>query len=492
MSRYLKKVAKNDTGSALVFVILTFTLFTILGISLMTTSISNVTMSTKTSQYQSAYYIAESGLVMAMDDLQTAIKNIGTVKEDKFNEQIENIIDSFGIKEYGGESDDSPFQPMSGVQPKAVVTIKKNGDSTYTLQSVGEIGKNRRTLIKQFRVQWNGGEYIEEPDDNSNPQPDILLPKNLAVLTNGKIEMSGGASIIGNTATTMNKNTNSIILSGGANINGDVIYGEQRYDFKLPSFPVYPAYTPYPDKSWNDYNVIQNGNVRINAWQANNYTLNLTDNASFQDILITSNMTLNIYVGNTNKSIVVNDLNIENGHIKLIGTGNLTIYVKGNITMGAGSTINEMRNTNISDLINKLTVYVDKSSNPSKPKEIKLDGAQKIYGSLFAKDSNIDIAGGGGFQGHIFTGGSSVSISGGGSGNPSYIYAPNADIKLSGGGIVKGTIVGKTLDASGGTSVTYQNIDLTKIPFIQNNQAPPNKVEVGGGIILEDGAVVEK
>jgi len=290
----------------------------------------------------------------------------------------------------------------------------------------------------------------------------------------------------------MNNSKNPIILSGGANINGTVSYSEQRYDFHLPSFPLYPVYSTYPNKSWNNYDVVNNGDVRIDSWQADNYTLDLKDNASFDDIKITSNWTLYIDVGSTNKSIVVNNLNIENGHIKLKGTGKLTIYVKGNITMGAGSTINEMGNINTNELINKLTVYVDKSSNPSKPKEIKLAGAQKIYGSLFAIDANIDIAGGGGFQGHIFTGGSTVSISGGGSVNPSYIYAPNADIKLSGGGTVKGTIVGKTLDASGGTSVTYQYIDLTKIPFIQNNQAPPNKVEVGGGIILVDGAVIEK
>lgn len=488
MKKYLNRFIKNDTGGALVFVILLFTLFSIFGISLMTASISNVTTSTKASQYQSAYYIAESGLVMAMDDLQTAVKSIGTVKEDKFNEEIEKIIDSFGDKEYRAES----FKPISGTQPKAVVAITKNEDSTYTIKSVGEIEKNKRTLIKQFRIQWNGGEYIEEPDDNSNPQPNILLPENLAVLTNGKIELSGGASIVGNLATTMNKSKNPIILSGGAYINCAVSYSEQRYDFQLPLFPVYPVFSTYPNKSWNNYNVVNNGDVLINSWQADNYTLNLTDHASFDDILITSNMTLNINVGSTNKSIVINNLNIENGHIKLIGTGRLTIYVKGNITMGAGSTINEMGNININDLINKLTVYVDKSSNPLKPKEIKLAGAQKIYGSLFAKDANIDIAGGGGFKGHIFTGGSTISISGGGSGNPSYIYAPNADIKLSGGGTVKGTIVGKTLDASGGTSVTYQYIDLTKIPFIQNNQAPPNKVEVGRGTILVDGAVVEK
>ncbi|MGG3690248.1 pilus assembly PilX N-terminal domain-containing protein [Caldifermentibacillus hisashii] len=488
MKKYLNRLIKNDTGGALVFVILLFTLFSILGISLVTTSISNVSMSTKASQYQSAYYIAESGLVMAMDDLTTAVKTIGTVKEEKFNEEIENLIDSFGNKEYSAET----FKPIPGIQPKAVVTIKKNEDSTYTIKSVGEIGNNKRTLIKQFRIQWSGGEYIEEPDDNSNPQPNIVLPDNLAVLTNGKIEMSGGASVVGNVATTVNKSKNPIILSGGANINGTVSYSEQRYDFHLPSFPLYPVYSTYPNKSWNNYDVVNNGDVRIDSWLANNYTLDLTDNASFDDIKITSNWTLYIDVGSTNKSIVVNNLNIENGHIKLKGTGKLTIYLKGNITMGAGSTINEMGNINTNELINKLTVYVDKSSNPSKPKEIKLAGAQKIYGSLFAIDADIDIAGGGGFQGHIFTGGSTVSISGGGSGNPSYIYAPNADIKLSGGGIVKGTIVGKTLDASGGTSVTYQYIDLTKIPFVQNNQAPPNKVEVGGGIILVDGAVVEK
>jgi len=121
MKKYLNRLIKNDTGGALVFVILLFTLFSILGISLVTTSISNVSMSTKASQYQSAYYIAESGLVMAMDDLTTAVKTIGTVKEEKFNEEIEKLIDSFGNKEYGAET----FKPISGIQPKAVVTIKK-------------------------------------------------------------------------------------------------------------------------------------------------------------------------------------------------------------------------------------------------------------------------------------------------------------------------------------------------------------------------------
>ncbi|MBS4177850.1 DUF7305 domain-containing protein [Lederbergia citrea] len=473
----IRKQLANESGGSLVFVLLVLVMFTILGMSLLALGINNVKMSAGERKDQSTYYIAEAGIVQSMSDIKKGVREIKAKTENEFYAKADSFFASLPPP---------TFEENFGSQPTADVWVKKEAEKgAYTVKSKGKIDNKIRMLERRFKVTWSGKATENPGDGGYNPSKN--LPKDLAVLMKGNINLSRGATINGKVATTLAANVNPITISGGAKIDGGITYGETAYSFNLPAFPKFPQY-PIPankeikNSSGNSYWVINNGNLLIDSYISDNYRLILNENMAFKEIKLTNNYTLTIDIGNADKAIVVDELNVINGHIKIIGTGKLTIYVNGNITMGSGSTINGGQS------FNKLNVFLKGTGDTSKPKSVKLAGDQKVYASLYAEDANIEIGRGGGFQGHIFTGGKTVKIDGGGSGNPAFIFAPNAEFTLNGGGTIKGTIIGKSMVADGGTSVSYEAIDLSSLPFFPINPGG----EFGVGEVIELGGTIEE
>lgn len=283
-----------------------------------------------------------------------------------------------------------------------------------------------------------------------------LPPKpEYAVYANSTITLKEGAIINGDVGTHLN--SNAITLTGGAKINGQKVYDLPKVTH-LPPFPSFPSYpTPKNQKikdGGNQHDVIKNGDLNINNWMVtnNNYILKLDSNVSFKNMNFDQNITLRIDTGNSDKEIVVDHLNIKNGHIEIIGNGKLTIYVRDNITMGSGSTINK------DGSIDKLKVYYQGTE------KLKLTDDEKIFGSLYAKNASIEINGSSGLIGHIFTGGKEVIVRGGVK-NHSMIFAPNAEFQLNEGGQIFGTVICNSFVGTGGSNVTYEKIDLKSMPF---------------------------
>lgn len=341
-------------------------------------------------------------------------------------------------------------------------TLADNQKNTFEIDTVIEAGSER-----------SGDIFITIPKD----EPTIIIPSNLATYVDSTIELTGGARIIGNVRTN-SAATHSISLNGGASILDGNIYvpkGAEHYAIKAPEHILNNLPTPLPSDTtkfflppfptFPDLPLFNVGKVDING--GNDLTIKLNSNVSFKEIKISSNRKLTLEI-NSDTSIVVDSLNILNGHIEIIGKGKLTIYIRDQFNMGAGSTINCNRPnycTQPKVPVENLNVYL--KGNSSNQKTLKLDGNQKIFGSLYAESSNIEITGGGGFQGHIFTGGTDVKINGGGSASSSLIYAPNANVNLTGGGTVTGSIIAKTLSASGGTIIKFKYFNRENLPFIQ-------------------------
>ena len=120
--------------------------------------------------------------------------------------------------------------------------------------------------------------------------------------------------------------------------------------------------------------------MNINDYRADKYILDLTlDNSktySFNSINLNSNYTLYINVGDQDRSIVVNDLNMTNGHIVLNGTGKLTVYVKNQFSMGSSSTINDNGDPN------QLNVYYQG------PNSLVFSGGQ-VFLDLYMQNQQI-------------------------------------------------------------------------------------------------------
>ena len=479
---------KNDQGMALVLVLLVLVLVSTLGLSLMGLALNNMKMSTSERTYQSTYYIAESGIIFTLDKVNKNVVEIynNSTNQTAFFSNIESMITNL--------NNDPPyknFENSFGHTPEAKISIENasNGQNTtfrdYKITSIGTIDNRSRTVEKQIRISWM-------------PKNNITIP-DTAVLVTETVNLSGGGAIEGGAGTNSSAHS-SITLNGGASISGKIYVGpgsgnnvinkphwmeldneivklSNKKSFELPPFPVYPNNITPPNekvyRSNSSYDVINNGTLRVNNWVADGYTLNMEQDLSFSEIYITSNNSLNIFVGNSNRSIVVNDLNLPNGKINVIGTGKLTLYVNNSITMGSGSTINtseEIENFSkkgnadtisqlIKDQVKKLDIYYKGSS-------LDLSGSQKIYGSLYAQSANLSLSGGSGFQGSIITGGEKINISGGANAITQLFYAPNADVKISGGGTIKGQIIGKSYISSGGSMITLQDFNDAELPPI--------------------------
>jgi Tfp pilus assembly protein PilX len=455
----------NEDGMTLVSVLMLLIVLSVLGFGLLAFTVNHTKMSSAERTHQSSYYIAEAGVTKQMKTIEDYVRSSYQQADNELeffsdveNEFLENtlLIDD--------------FESAYGEQPKAEVTIERvntENPRIYKMTSVGEIGNQSRTVEKKFSV-------------NFHDKVGLSIPKEMAVYTDTTITMKGGAVISGNIGTNSSA-PHTVSFSGGASHqNGNIYVPSGAEDtavdaphymdiadpvpidkptpLTLPPFPDYPRYPIFPDQKVkeNGYDVVKDGVLQVDNYRAADYTLNLNDSASFTEIKLGSNYTLTINVGNTDKSIVVDHLNVQNGHINLKGTGRLIVYVNEEITMGAGSTINTHGS------IDRLNVYLKDSY---KSDNVKLSGSQVIYGSLYAETANIELTGGGGFQGHIFTGGNDVKISGGARAYSSLIYAPDATIRITGGGSVKGMILSDSFEADGGAYAEFEELNIEDVPF---------------------------
>ncbi len=421
---------------ALAIVLMVLTVFSVLGISLLSTTINNANLSSIERDTQSAYYIAEAGANYKLNEIRNAVLD---AYQSPTGVELDELLEPVEL---------NTFEEVFGEQPIVQVRVETINDmdnpQVYRVISEGVIGDRSRTVETSFMLTaQESGSSIEIPD--------------VALFTQGAINLKGGSTIDGDVST----NSNNVNTKGGAGITGDITRNLNK-TYEIPPFPEIPNYnTPenlrLEKNAHNQYYVILNGDLRIDNKISDGYTLTLDDNVSFNKIKVKNN-TLNIDVGDFDRSIVVNTLDVQKGHINILGTGKLTIYVRNEMNMVSSSRINK------NGSIEQLNIYLQGE------KTIRLNSSQEIYGSLIAEKANIHINGGAGFKGHIITGGSSIKMNGGSWGNPTLFYAPNADFELSGGATVNGSIVAKSFDGSGGSIVTYKPI--TNLPIEAPNDSP--------------------
>jgi hypothetical protein len=259
--------------------------------------------------------------------------------------------------------------------------------------------------------------------------------------------------------------------------------------YELPPFPPFPHYNKMPNEFVGGFQVIKAGGVYITNSNADGYILDLTENVYIPKIDVKGGRVLYINVGDTDKAIVVDEIFLS-GEISLIGEGKLTLYLTDNMSFTGDSGINrpadESDPSQAMNAIDHLKVYL-KGSATNNPITLNFIGQQKIYGSLYAEDANIDFSGGAGFQGSVVTGGIDVKISGASSLVTSILYAPNAHVQVSGGGLINGPVITNTFNLTGGATIRYN----PRNGIVYN----PFGIEVGINLfdlIPVDGAIREK
>ncbi|TWE02563.1 PilX-like prepilin protein [Neobacillus bataviensis] len=430
------KSLNNEKGVALIVVLLVLVVISILGISLIGLASTNLKMSSGDRDTQSAYYIAESGVTYRMNMIEPKLKEAygQAVTGSDFFTRVNNTMEVGAVKEY------KDFEQTSGGQPVATTTIEQVPSSTpisysydYKVTSIGKINNRTRKVVKVFHLSWKPRTSVTIPADT------VLFVKDSLVLKNVPVDGSIGTS---GTMSEVTLNGSKAIVSGN-------IYTNVSTPLNIPDFPVFM--------------IINTNNYSMTATEQ---TLTLSSDMAFNTLTVNNGQTLTIDVGNYNKDLVLNNLNVY-GKIKVVGTGKLSFYVK-NITMGPGSIIGTEGNILGTDTnIEKIYVFLEGTA-------ANIGG--KISGSMYAKNSDIviDQAKGKGVLGHIITGGFNISYLSNDNTVPKMIFAPNASVSINTS--FSGSIIARTLTSSG-------NDDNFIFKFVQiNYDSSPLFVDNGTGL----------
>lgn len=386
-------------------------------------------------------------------------------------------------------------------KPKAEteVSIDLNQQPIYpiiTITSTGsfeEYPAQSRTVTQELIVKIN---VTIQPKEGGNDQPNEGEPKNenvlplenFTVFTNGDIDLRGSATIHGNAGSIQG----NISLDGGSTITGSIAAADEsnlkypdwmqgikekftslpeflqnspsKLDHYLPEFPdkIFQEGEDFPlpkdyeiVKDYNKHWVIKDGHLNATSYLADNFTLTLNNDTRLKSINITGSNTITIDIGNKDINLLVDKLNISQGHINIIGSGTLNIYAKEISSIGGSCQLN----------LNGNPASLNIFYNGTAP--LSFSGGAKVNGSLYVKQSNLSLSGGFAFYGNIYSGGSMISISGGVPTRGQWIVAPKATLSLSGGGNVTGTVIANSINASGGTSINYGE------PIVPNPAVPP-------------------
>jgi hypothetical protein len=454
---------------ALVVVLLVVVVISIMGLSLMGLAANNVKMSSGDRNYQSSYYIAESGVTYEMNQINKNIMSVYNPNMQTFFSAVEgnilNLNNPITLP-------DGIFENSFGQKPTAVVKITGPNSfdpnspiRQYTITSTGTINNRFRIVQKSFKITWS-------------PNNGVTTLLNKAVLVNSIIDMyggnKGGQTIYGSVATNSSA-PGSIIFGGdakitnldgttsitvGPNAGTDVIKNNiNNYPTsKMPSTNIITPIFPQTFPSGTDM-----GSINYNGGA---YTLNMDKDMKFSQISLASSSSISINVNGTARNLIVDNLNLTNGFIEIKGGKKLTIYVKDTLTLGTkgSSTINGGIDGQSPGNVDNLEIYYKGAS-------LNLQGSQKIYGSVFAGNINavITFSGGASMQGHLVSLGSSISFTGGSSADFRLLYAPNANVDFSNGAVLKGSVVANSISMSGGSKIYQGTPSIDNLSFFQGS-----------------------
>lgn len=265
----------------------------------------------------------------------------------------------------------------------------------------------------------------------------------------GSIEFTGNAKIIdGDLLIGAGGNANDVIASGNLKLtdiipNGTVEKLESNKEFTVPVFPAYP-------------NNLPNKGVLETPWIPGEY-YPILENGYYDKIEASGGRTITIDMAGGDRIIRVKDLNISQGNVVLINKSadsKLHVFVEESFQLEGSSKFNQ------SGSPSDIALYYAGGS------DVNLSGNTEFKGNVFIEKADLVISGSGGIQGHIVSGGSKVDVTGNADAQTRLLYAPNATINISGSGKVKGTVVGKNIDISGGScpAIDYGIMDVDDLP----------------------------
>lgn len=509
--RKLLELNKQENGYSLAGVLIIFIVATVLGMSIVALSVNSMNISNKEHDDQSAFYIAESGTTYRVAQVETLVKDATTETEDFITDVIEDPNPpNFDI--YGAMSEDeineiiqkkfyelfdeklnpdetiktvnyNKFEPIKGDQPEAEITVELDPSSVdptenpkiYNVISTGTIGDESRLVHLPIEINWHS-------------KPEYALLTEMGITAG-----YGGASnnfVIEGDIGVINDDPNSIDFENGATdgLSGSIFVPDGNINIvnpePVPNRPIeplddsttLPTLPPFPDipiglhepgdVSEGSHKVIDNGNLYATGSQGDNFMFNLSEDMVLKDFIINENNYITINVGNSDKTLVVNNMYLT-GNINVVGTGKLTLFVKGEFKLVSG-TIAYTEEITGSDGIDEIhekklkgVKHIDFYYAGSQP--ITMFAGEHAFASIYVKDAIIRFENGR-FYGNILSGSEEeVYFSGGLEANSQLILAPKAHINHQ-NGVIKGVIVSKEYEINTGNLI-YEDLDYGSGPL---------------------------
>ncbi|WP_320164510.1 PilX N-terminal domain-containing pilus assembly protein [uncultured Trichococcus sp.] len=461
----IKQLREDEKGSGLVLTLMVLLVLSVLGVSIGTLTLGSYRLSAANRDDTSAYYVAEAGAVAAYEEIQgevlRAYENNAT--EGSFYNHVSSIVTA----QNGQSSVD--FAEQFGTEPTATIATAQKDSKIYTITSTGEVDGKKRTVTKQFTVNW------VEKNTGGGGLP--ALPANGTLITQGNIKITGG-NITGDIYTNSTTNKGFEIGNEWPDLRSSTLFYSNKitaekllkYPKDYVNFPklvaretvldsdVYiPNFKAYKDlldgiKTPDKNHLVNKGDLNISS----NDGLNLDSDVYIPKIKITSDATYTINTAGQDRTILVDNLDVA-GSIKVTGGGKLTIYITKSFPEGYYNLIKENPQTQLN------LVYLGTAT-------LKINNGSTINGNIIIKSSNphanvnVDIGGGATINGIFLTNGNKVNVHDGAKGDLALI-APTGIVTFNGSGPINGTVIANQFDMSGGASLTYAAIDTTGFLF---------------------------
>lgn len=439
-----------------------------------------------------AYNIAQSAMMIVMKDIMTGAGN-------------------FPIPSAGDTTGSSQYQPWTDLKGEYRIMITRDAISdTLLVQASGRFENASYTVSAGlFPKQQPGGGFPWPPFDNAiHTEGDLSFGNGTVhgdVYIGGKFSIPGNATINGS-ATVVDTDLHEVVniasgtLNGslyanttrpgsikfsnwGADITGDLYVGPGG-DPELVAPKISPWHPGHvagtsgslsalipkqsmPEIEFPDFPQTGMTSSDISLSGNTNGTLDLTFGDLFiNEVQVRSNTQLTINVGNSTRTLRVNRLDIQQGHLNIIseGNGSLQIVVEDYFNLGGSSSLNNNNNPNGKERSPKSLLIAYSGQN-----EFKLAGNQTVNANFFIESADADFRGSSTFNGNIISLGSNISYSGAAQNNARVLFAPNAHVTITGSGSIVGSVIAKSLHGQGNATITHSDEFIDTLPDLDDN-----------------------
>lgn len=509
----------NEEGSALVLTLMIFLVLTVLATSISFLTVGSFRLSDINRDGTSAFYIAEAGAKKAYEKASQEVMKTYEATTTTTSSDFYAALDALFLNELNEEIS---FDKQFGDDAKANVRFTATGSNPpkYTLTSTGSVGGKTRTVQKQFDVSW-----VDKGGSGGFPE----LPGNTALVT--KTSMILKEDVIGDIHSLSTKNDSitiewveklkmrTIFYPKGTEKKDIFVYDPwfenkgfmptlkqidspinwEGYENLIKNYVVPTGITEtLQDKVFYAYGgkehyLIKNGNINFHSGfptqddsgrNLSSYTLDVNKNLEFKDIKIESNKTLVINPNGGNRVILVDNLSVMSGDLKIEGEGHVTLVVSDSIKFNQNSQINNLEKQNQLSL-----VYTGVNANFSQ--------ITHFYGNIIIKNSSAKIIVNNSSINGVFitdtkkyTEEDAIVFSGGNQDRPSnmVLIAPFTKIKLTGGYSVKGTVISDEFTIEGGAQLESAPIKTSGFPGISGGATSTPTLED----LLKSGPILEQ